>query len=390
MATTLDMLERLIGFDTTSHLPNRALIDWCAEVLESCGARVTLIEAEGGRKANLYATLGPEGVGGVMLSGHTDVVPVEGQDWSVPPFALSVADGRAYGRGTTDMKGFVASVLAMAQAAGSHELRTPLHIALSHDEEVGCIGVRSLIDMLAAAPVRPLLCIVGEPTGLAVATGHKGKGVYRAVCTGRAGHSSLAPLAVNAIHLGADLVTAMRAEQDLLAAGPDDPSFDVGHTTIHVGQMAGGRALNIVPDRCEILFEIRNLARDDRDAILTRIRARADAIAEGYRTIAPEAGIAIETTGGYPGLDTPEDAAAVAFVRGLTGANETIKVAYGTEGGLFAARLGVPTVVCGPGDIGQAHRPDEYVTLAQLDRCDAMLAALLARLVEGVPDLPPA
>ena len=217
-----------------------------------------------GAKANLYATIGPADRPGVMLSGHTDVVPVDGQAWTHPPFALTRRDGRLYGRGAADMKGFVACALAAALRAARRRLRAPLHLALSYDEEVGCIGVRRLIDVLAEAPVRPAFCIVGEPTSMAVATGHKGKTALRATCVGREAHSALAPLAVNALHLGCDLVAAIRARQaEIAASGARDGDYDVPYTTLHVGRMSGGTALNIVPNRCEVEFEIRNLAADD-------------------------------------------------------------------------------------------------------------------------------
>jgi acetylornithine deacetylase len=318
-----------------------------------------------------------------MLSGHTDVVPVEGQDWTVPPIALTARDGRLYGRGTADMKGFLACALAAALRAGA--LRTPLHLALSHDEEIGCVGVRSLIDMLAGAPVRPRLCIVGEPTSMQVVTGHKGKTALRVRCTGREGHSALAPEALNAIHLACDMIGAIREVQAEVAdGGLRDAGYDVPYTTLHVGRIEGGVALNIVPNACGFDFEIRNLAGDDPEALIGALRERAEEIVGPLRGQFPEAAIGIEVTNRYPGLDTPEDAEVVAFVKALTGGNGTGKVAFGTEGGLFSGALGVPTVVCGPGSMAQGHRPDEFVSLEQVARCDAMLEALLERLRAGI------
>lgn len=380
---TTTILARLIGFETVSAAPNRALIDWVRDALAAAGARVALVPDATGAKANLYAEIGPEGRPGVMLSGHTDVVPVEGQDWSRPPFRLTEEGGRLYGRGTADMKGFVACALAAALAAARRPLATPLVLALSYDEEVGCLGVRSLIDLLAAAPVRLLMCIVGEPTGMAVATGHKGKRGLRAVCRGREGHSALAPLAMNAVHLAADLVAELRALQARIAAtGRRDGDYDVPYTTVHVGRIAGGASLNIVPNRCELDFEFRHLAEDDP----AWLRAEIDAAAARVVAAAadPDAAVEISEFMAYPGLGTPPDAAVVGFVKALTGANGTIKVAFGTEGGLFHERLGTPTVVCGPGSMAQGHKPDEYVTADQLARCDAMLAALLDRLEAGL------
>lgn len=380
---SVDILKELVAFPTVSADPNRALIGYCADLLREVGAEVTLIEAEEGQKANLYATLGPGDRAGVMLSGHTDVVPVEGQDWTVPPFALTEREGRLYGRGTADMKGFLACALAAALRAG--ELRTPLHLALSHDEEIGCVGVRSLIDMLAHAPVRPRFCIVGEPTSMQVVTGHKGKTALRVRCTGREGHSALAPKALNAIHLACDMIGAIRALQAEVAdGGLRDEGYDVPYSTLHVGRIDGGVALNIVPNACGFDFEIRNLAGDDPEALIVAFRERAEEIVAPMRARFPEASIEMEVTNRYPGLDTAEDAEVVAFVKALTGGNGTGKVAFGTEGGLFSSALGVPTVVCGPGSMAQGHRPDEYVSLEQIARCDAMLEALLSRLRAGM------
>ncbi|MBP7002229.1 acetylornithine deacetylase [Amaricoccus sp.] len=380
---TRTILERLIAFETVSAAANLPLIEWARDLLAAAGARLLVVPDATGTKANLHATIGPADRPGVLLSGHTDVVPVEGQAWTRPPFRLTEAEGRLYGRGAADMKGFVAAALACALAAARRPLRTPLHLALSHDEEVGCIGVRALIDLLAQAPVRPLLCIVGEPTGMAVATGHKGKRGLRAVCRGREGHSALAPLAMNAIHLAADLTAELRALQArIVATGRRDGDYDVPYTTVHVGRIAGGASLNIVPNRCELDLEFRHLAEDDPAALRAEIDAAAARVVAAAAD--PDAAIEIAEFMDYPGLGTPPDAAAVAFVKGLTGANGTIKVAFGTEGGLFHERLGVPTVVCGPGSMAQGHRPDEYVTTEQLARCDAMLAALLDRLEAGL------
>jgi acetylornithine deacetylase len=316
----------------------------------------------------------------VMLSGHTDVVPTEGQDWSVDPFRLTDRDGKLYGRGTADMKGFVACALNAVIAAADRPLARPLHLALSYDEEIGCVGVRSLLDMLATAPDRPDLCIVGEPTSLAVATGHKGKLAARAVCTGREVHSALAPQGVNAIHLAADFVQALRALQAELAEdGARDGEYDTPYSTVHVGTIRGGTALNIVPNRCEMAFEIRHLAEDDPEALLARLEAAADALTAETEE---GCGVAIEVVNRYPGLATPIASDAVAFVKSLTGANATHKVAFGTEGGLIDERLGVPTVICGPGSMAQGHKPDEFVTREQLEACDRMLAALVKRLSE--------
>ena len=382
---TADILARLIGFDTTSSKPNLALMDWVQELLAAAGITAQIIPDASGGKANLYATIGPQDRPGVMLSGHTDVVPVDGQVWTRPPFVLTKAGGRYYGRGATDMKGFVASALAAALMAARRPLATPLHLALSYDEEVGCLGVASLIDMLAHAPHLPAMCIVGEPTGMQVATGHKGKIALRAACTGREGHSALAPMALNALHLGADFLGALRRLQDEVAAsGLRDGDYDVPYTTLHVGKMQGGVQVNIVPNSCTLDFEIRNLAGDDPQALIDRLRVEADRITAPLKAAFPEAAITIDRLWDYPGLGTPSSAPVVQFVKSLTGANGTMKVAFGTEGGLFSTRLGIPTVICGPGSMAQGHKPDEWVSVGQITRCDAMLAALLDRLEAGL------
>ena len=380
-----DIFARLMSFDTTSHKPNIDLMRFVADLLAQAGVSARLIPDAHGHKANLFATIGPEGPGGVMLSGHTDVVPVEGQAWTVPPHALTLKDGRYYGRGAADMKGFVACAIEAALLAAKRPLKTPLHLALSYDEEIGCMGVRSLIDMLEVAPHRPAMCIVGKPTAMQVATGHKGKTALRATCTGREGHSALAPLALNALHMAADFIGALRGLQaEIAATGAKDGDYDVPYTTVHAGIMKGGVQVNIVPNLATVDFEIRALAQDHPQDVIARIRAAAETIVSPLRAEFPEAAITVDHLWDYPGLGTPPDAAVVRFVKSLTGANGTIKVAFGTEGGLFDQRLSVPTVICGPGSMAQGHKPDEYVSLDQIDRCRAMLGGLISRLEQGL------
>ena len=380
---TRTILDRLIAFDTVSSRPNLALMHHIRDLLADVGIQSTLIPDPTGHKANLYATTGPDAPG-VLLSGHTDVVPVDGQIWTHDPFTLSEADGKLYGRGTADMKGFVAAAVACMITAARRPLKIPLHLALSYDEEIGCMGVHSLLDLLQNAPFKPRFCIVGEPTNMQVATGHKGKIALRATCTGREGHSALAPMALNALHLAADFVNAVRSLQaDIAANGPRDGDYDVPYTTVHVGKLNGGVQVNIVPNFAILDFEIRSIATDDPASLITRLNTMAQAICQPHRAQFPEAQITIERLWDYPGLGTPPDAAVVNFVKSLTGANGTIKVAFGTEGGLFHTRLGIPTVICGPGSMSQGHKPDEYVTLDQMARCEAMLAALLDELEAG-------
>jgi len=379
------ILRDLIAFPTISADPNRALISYCEGLLRGLGAEVTVISDDTGHKANLYATLGPRDRAGVLLSGHTDVVPVEGQAWTMPPFELTEQDCRLYGRGTTDMKGFVACALAIAEQAALHDLQTPLHLALSYDEEIGCVGVRSMIEMLADAPFVPRFCIVGEPTQLQVATGHKGKTAARITCTGREAHSALAPTALNAIHMATDMVGLIRGLQEDLRNGTvQDDAYDVPYSTVHAGLIDGGVALNIVPNTATLLFEIRNLPEDDPRRLLDRLQEGADRLLAPLRSQFPEALINIEVTNRYPPLGTAPDAEVVSFVKSLTGSNATTKVAFGTEGGLFSNRLGVPTVVCGPGSMAQGHKPDEFITVEQMQKCDGMLSVLLDRLVQGI------
>ncbi|MBO6815181.1 MAG: acetylornithine deacetylase [Rhizobiaceae bacterium] len=382
---TRDILRDLISFPTVSRNPNRDLIDYCAALLNQAGAEISIVEDKKEEKANLYATIGPRDRPGVLLSGHTDVVPIDGQDWTVPAFEMTEQNGKLYGRGTTDMKGFVASALHAACRASAMELATPLHLAFSYDEEIGCVGVRSLIDVLAKAPFRPLFCIVGEPTSLAVATGHKGKTACHVSCKGHEAHSSVAPDALNAIHLACDMISFIRNLQDEVCENHShDQAYDIPYTTLHVGNIQGGVALNIVPGQAGFDFEIRNLPEDNPDQLLARIAGKADELLANVKPRFPDAAINMAVTNRYPALSTPEDESVVSFVKSLRGTNDTIKVAFGTEGGLFSSELAIPTVVCGPGSMEQGHKPDEFITLDQLEMCDEMLETLLGRLQTGL------
>ena len=383
MTSPIAHLERLVGFATVSRDSNLDLIDYVRAELAGLGIGSRLVASDDGRKANLFATIGPAGRPGIVLSGHTDVVPCENQAWTSDPFTLRRDNGRLYGRGTADMKGFIACCLAMAREATLRRLATPIHFAFSYDEEVGCLGVRRLLDMLAGLPVRPRFCIVGEPTLMQVATAHKGKASWRVTAHGLEAHSSLAPLGVNAIHLAVDLIGRIRAMQEEIAAsGERDGDYDVPYTTLHVGRIAGGETINIVPNHASFDFEIRHLPRDDVTGLFRRIEAAAQEIAERARGRFAGAQLTFEPLVSYPALDTEPDAEVVAFVKSLTGANATAKISFGTEGGLYRQRLGVPSVVCGPGAIAVAHKPDEYVETAQLEACSAFLSRLVDRLAE--------
>ena len=378
MMQTVDILRALVAEPTLSRHPNIALLDHVEGILRPLGVKVERFMHESGTRGNLWATIGPDVAGGIVLSGHTDVVPVEGQAWTKDPFTLTEDDGRLYGRGTADMKGFVASAIRAATLAATRDLRVPLHLALSYDEEIGCMGVRPMIEALARREIRPAACIVGEPTAMQIAIGHKGKIAARATCHGCAGHSALAPQALNALHLGAAFIGAMQQRQEELRLhGAQDPAYDVPYSTIHAGVMQGGTALNIVPHEAVIDFEIRNIAQDDGEEILARLAHDAEAIARPHRARFPQAHIGVEMVSGYPGLETDPHSRLVQFLQGLLPDAGLRKVAFGTEGGLFDTTLGLPTVVCGPGDMAQGHKPDEYITRDQLAACDRMLAAVV-------------
>jgi len=377
---TLELLDRLVAFPSVSRDSNLDLIKFVSDFLKARSAAVLLFKSADGQKANLFATVGPRDRAGILLSGHTDVVPVEGQPWSRAPFTLTTGPGAFYGRGTADMKGFVACALTAMDRAARFPLRSPLHLALSYDEEIGCVGVRSLIQDMKSWTWRPTLCVVGEPTNMRVAVGHKGKTALKVKCSGQAAHSALAPNGVNAIHLASDLVQRVRAMQNAVeASGAREAGYDIPYSTIHVGRIQGGTALNIVPDLCELEVEIRHIAHDDPAYLVEQIRGYAAEIERQARRPNAAAGITIEITNDYPGLNTSETSSAVSFVNALTGNRQNIRVAFGSEAGLFDG-VGIPTVLCGPGSIAQAHRADEYVTEDQLARCEAMMERLLQGL----------
>lgn len=379
MVTSRALLEKLVAFDTTSRESNLALIDFVWRYLSDLGVNCELIHNEERSKANLYARLGPNGNGGVMLSGHSDVVPVDGQRWSVPPFALTERDGKLYGRGTADMKGFIACMLAAVPHFLAQPLMQPLHLAISYDEEVGCLGVRTLLDALAQRPERPDICLIGEPTELQPVLGHKGKLGMRCEVHGAACHSAYAPEGVNAIEYAAKLIHRLTVMGEKLAAPErQDARFDPPFTTVQTGVIQGGRALNIVPAECAFDFEVRTLPHDDAQHV-------ADELAEyAQRELLPqmhavnrETSIRFTPISGYPGLYTQAESPAARLLAYLTDSEAFSTVAFGTEGGLFH-QAGIPSVICGPGSMSQGHKPDEFIRLDQLDACDAMLRRLAA------------
>jgi acetylornithine deacetylase len=369
------LLETLIGFDTVSRHSNLALIDFVANYFDGFGVAVERVFNADNTKANLLASIGPRDQSGLVLSGHTDVVPVDGQDWSSDPFVLRDADNRLYGRGTADMKGFIACALAQTPRLVSSQLKRPITFALSYDEEIGCVGVRDLLKKLIAEPVKPAGVIVGEPTSMSVVIGHKGKRSLRVSITGTAAHSSLAPKAVNAVEYGARLTVFIQDMARTLAKdGMRDDMYDVPHTTAHVGVMNGGTQLNIVPEMCVLDFEFRSLPEEDVDAMVESVkRFAAQELEPQMQAIAPQTGIRFDILSGFPGLSTEPTHGFVGSMKTIAQSDDLGKVAFGTEAGLFTERVGIPAVVCGPGSIVQAHRADEYVDHSQLHACDQFL-----------------
>lgn len=378
---TIKILENLISFPTVSRDANLGLIEYVAKIIECEKVKPVIIKNNENTKANLFASIGPENSDGIMLSGHTDVVPIDGQNWTKPPFECTYEDGLYFGRGTADMKGFVASAINSFIKAKTINLKKPLYLALSYDEEVGCLGVRSLIDLVKELKFKPSMCIVGEPTSMSIATGHKGKTALRADCEGVEAHSALAPKGTNAIYLACDLINEIRnIQSEIVNNGIKDYDYDIPYTTLHVGKISGGIVLNIVPNKSSVDFEIRNLAEDDPYKILNELKSKISLLLKKINKKAPNANIKINITNQYPGLNTQINAEIVSFVSSLTGKNNTIKVAFGTEGGLFDTELDIPTVVCGPGSMDQGHKPDEYVSKKQLEMCDHMLENLIKKM----------
>ncbi len=382
---SLEMISKLVSFDTTSRDSNMDLIGYVQGYLSDLGIESTLVPNEDRSKANLYATVGPSDKAGVMLSGHTDVVPVDGQDWQSDPFQITEKDAKLYGRGTSDMKSFIALVLTKLPTFMERGLETPLHLAFSYDEEVGCLGVRPMIDMINGLPIKPRMAIIGEPTSMQVITGHKGKRSYEAHIHGLEAHSSLAPHGVNAIEYAARLITHMQGiAKRLQHEGPYDDLYDVQHTTVHTGVIQGGTALNIVPKDCKVTFEFRYIGTDDPDAIEAEIiREAKDVLEPEMKAVDPSTGIDVTCINDMPGLDMNVDAEVVTFVKQLAGRNDHAKVAFGTEAGLFQNRGGIPCVVCGPGSIDQAHKPNEFISLEQVDKGEAFLDRLMDRVCKS-------
>jgi acetylornithine deacetylase len=377
---TRELLKRLVAFDTTSRRSNLPVVEAIEDWLERHDVASRRVYDATGTKANLFATIGPDRPDGVILSGHLDTVPIDGQDWSGDPFQLREEADRLVGRGTTDMKGFDAVILAKVPAMVRANLARPIHLALSYDEELGCLGVRTLLERLQTEGFKASGCVVGEPTMMAVVLGHKGKHSFEVEVTGRECHSAMAPMGVNAVEYAARLVARISdIGRRLAAEGPFDPAYTVPHTTAHVGSIRGGTALNIVPDACRLAFEFRHLASQPAEPLIAEVeRFARDELEPAMRAVAPEVGVRFTRTSRVPGADIAADHGFVRTVEDLAGHGVAAKkVAYGTEAGLFTEWLGVPTVVCGPGDIAQAHTPDEFVPVAQLAACERFVDRLI-------------
>lgn len=376
-----DLIARLIAFDTTSRDSNLALIDFVRDYLDGWGIRSELYFDADRRKADLFATIGPDDRGGIMLSGHTDTVPVDGQAWDSDPFTVTQRDDKLFARGSADMKGFIAIALSQVPAMAAAKLKTPLHLALSYDEEVGCLGVRDLIADVSRRPVRPLAALVGEPTLMTPVIAHKGKLTMRCEVHGHETHSALTHEGVNAVEVAAELVARIRAmAQRKRAEGPYDAGFMPPYTTIHAGTIRGGTAVNIVPRECSFDFEVRAIAADNPYATLEELRDFAETqLLPEMLAVSADAAIHFHVLNDTPGLSVPPDAAIVKLAQALSGANDTGKVSYTAEAGLFQAAE-IPAVICGPGSIEHAHKPNEFIALDQVARCETFMRRLLEHL----------
>ena len=378
------LIRTLVGFDTTSRDSNLALIDWVIDYLKAQGVESTLTFNDDKRKANLFATLpardGNATAGGVVLSGHTDVVPVDGQPWDTNPFVATPIDDRIHGRGVTDMKSFSATGLAFVPEFLRRGLKRPVHFALSYDEEVGCVGVRRLIADIRARGLSPLGCIVGEPTGMELVVAHKGKKSWRCRVCGREAHSSLTPQGVNAVQIACEIVTYLtNMARSFRDDGGFDHAYDVPFTTVHTGVIHGGTALNIVPRDCSFDFEVRHLPFDDPDEVFAEVKSYAERFLPAMRQISAATHIEFDALSTMPGLDTDGDTEIAALGRDCNGADGHGKVSFGTEASLFHA-ASIPTIICGPGHIAQAHQPNEWVSVDQLARCEAFMRRLADRV----------
>jgi len=379
--TTIRILADLVAFPTVSTDSNLACIRHLADLLEACGARTEIMVDASGAKANLWATIGPEGDGGIVLSGHTDVVPVADQDWTSDPFELVERDGLLFGRGTCDMKGFVAAAVAVAPQFAARKLTRPVHFAFTYDEETGCLGGQALVDILRARGVRPSMALVGEPTSMRIIEGHKGCYEYTTHFTGLEGHGSSPDLGVNAVEYAVRYVARLLDLRDTLKGrAPEGSRFDPPWTTINTGALVGGVAHNVIPGKARIDWEMRPVQAADANYVKADLhRYCADTLLPAMQAVNPKAAIHTETIAEVVGLEPTERNTIRDLVAELTGANGADVVPFGTEAGLFQG-LGMDVIVCGPGAIAQAHKPDEFVAIDQLAACVDLLERLAVRL----------
>lgn len=377
---TIEMIENLVGFDTTSRNSNLELIEFVKGYLEQFGIASELVFDDERRKANLFATIGATDRGGVALSGHTDVVPVDGQNWDTDPYEINHKDDRLYGRGTCDMKSFIAVCLAKVPQIIGENLETPIHFAFSYDEEIGCVGVQTLLRELEQRPNKPRLCVIGEPTGMRVVRAHKGKISKRCTIHGLEAHSGLAHIGVNAVEAAAEIIAFLKKRaRQFRDQGPFDREFDPPYTTVHTGTVRGGTALNIVPKLCAFEAEIRHLPNDDPDLVWNQLHDFIDTeILPEMRAVYPQASVVWEVLSTIPALST-SDENLIQLAQELSDTSGTGCVSFGTEGGLFE-NIGIPSVVCGPGYIDQAHKPNEFIDIDQVRKCEQFVDNLLARL----------
>ena len=379
--SSLDLIRRLVGFDTTSRDSNLALIDFVQDYLDGWGVRSELVHDRERRKANLYATIGPADKSGILLSGHTDVVPVDGQAWDTDPFAVAEKDGCLYGRGTSDMKSFIAVALSLVPEFLGRKLKTPVHFAFTYDEEVGCIGVRDLITALKERPIRPSACIVGEPSLMRPVVAHKGKRSLRCRVRGLESHSALSHEGVNAVEAAAEIVAYLKGmARRKRAEGPFDPGFSPPYTTVHTGVIHGGTALNIVARDCSFDFEFRNIPGDDPAPLFAEVKRYAETmLLPEMHAVSKATGIVFEEMNAVDGLDIAPDHPLVQLAQSLTGANAVGKVSFCAEAGLYQ-EAEIPTVICGPGSIDVAHRPNEYISVDQVRQCESFMRRLIDHL----------
>ena len=383
----LELIRTLIAFNTTSRDSNLALIDWVRDYLAGHGIDSKLTFDDDRRKANLFATLpardGNATLGGIVLSGHTDVVPVDGQPWDTPPFTATLVGDKLHGRGTADMKSFSATALAFVPEFLRRGLKRPLHFSLSYDEEVGCVGVRRLIADVSARGIKPTGCIVGEPTGMHLVVAHKGKKSYRCRVRGHEAHSSLTPRGVNAVQVACEIVTFLtHMARRFRDRGSFDAAYDVPYTTVHTGVIHGGTALNIVPRDCTFDFEFRHLPFDDPDALLAEVKRFAATLLPEMHAVSPATHIEFDQLSAMPGFDTHGGNEIAALGKVCSGTHDFDKVSFGSEASLFH-NADISTIICGPGHIEQAHQPNEWVSLEQLARCETFMRRLADHVCIG-------